>query len=316
MYNIPMKKIIIAGVILVGVFLFILLLILFFRANSKLSSPSAHPTPAISTPLPTVTKSQGRITISGVSVKDVLSSPQATTPQGDVLIVDKPHAYQIVYLKSTNSFLISILGSPFEPIRQQAEQQFLILLDISQVQACMLSVTITTPISANPNEAGKDYPLSFCNNIKNNSLSNITPGSTKESDVIATLGQPIAVATQNEFKVLSYPVIGENTTRTNKIYLQNGTVKYVVQEIISDNSLYTDYAAKQQKKEDGVLYDQGQVGSGFNWYIFAQDGIALLANKSNGYAIEVQHFPPMSYQDYLNTTAKTFSLSQTPFEGN
>jgi len=244
----------------------------------------------------------------------MITGSKDTTPQGDAVIKTNDHKYQIVYLKNTDSILISILGSPFEATRQEAEQDLLTTLDISKADACRLSVTINTTISANPDEAGVDYSLSFCNNTATTTLAGIIVNKTSEKEVIDKLGQPAKSETNGQFHILYFPV--GNTTRMNRIYTVNGTVQFVVEEILNNNTLYTDYTAQKQKKEDGVLYDPQQGGSGFNWYVFAGDGIAFLANQQAGYAISVQHFPPMSYQDYLNTVAKTFNLSQTPLEGN
>ncbi len=119
--------------------------------------PAPSQQPIIS---PVVTPQQGNQ--NSVIINNIFAHPLAETPQGDVLFVNQPDQYQIVYLSQFNKFHISITGSPFDLYRQQAEQAFIKSLGITQSEACMLDVEATTPISINPNNAGISYPLSFC----------------------------------------------------------------------------------------------------------------------------------------------------------
>lgn len=102
-----------------------------------------------------------RITVSGVSVKNPRSSVVLENEQGDI-VFNKSEGFEIVYLPRFKQFLISITAPPFDENVLAAEQEFLGSLGISEAEACKLNVVITTPQSANPNEAGKDYGLSFC----------------------------------------------------------------------------------------------------------------------------------------------------------
>lgn len=77
------------------------------------------------------------------------------------LLVEDPQ-YQIIYQKSNDTFIISINNSPFEEIRKEAEENFLSLIKTDKSIACQFKVRITTPAFANPELAGKNFPLSFC----------------------------------------------------------------------------------------------------------------------------------------------------------
>lgn len=103
----------------------------------------------------------GRIMVSGISVKNPRSSVVMENEQGDV-VFSKSNGFEIVYLPTFKQFLISITAPPFNENVSAAEQEFLDRLGISEAEACKLNVVITTPQSANPNEAGKNYGLSFC----------------------------------------------------------------------------------------------------------------------------------------------------------
>lgn len=93
--------------------------------------------------------------------KNALSNPVETNSRGGALIVNRP-TYQIVYQKDFDRFLISVTGSPFEEVRQEAEQEFLSIAKTNKSVACQLNVVVGTPYFANPGLAGQEFPLSFC----------------------------------------------------------------------------------------------------------------------------------------------------------
>jgi len=51
-------------------------------------------------------------------------------------------------------------------MKLEVEKRFIELLDISEAEACKLDVIITTPQFVNPEFAGEEYYLSFCNTQK------------------------------------------------------------------------------------------------------------------------------------------------------
>lgn len=139
----------------------VLIALVTFRFSSKELPQS--PSIILPTPLPiTVPIPTGKtIEVSGVTVKNPYISPVEIDPKGDSLMQKDP-VYSLVYLKPFEEFIISITASPFEENRKKAEQAFLLRMGVTQEDACKLKVTITTPLSINPNEAGNKYPLSFC----------------------------------------------------------------------------------------------------------------------------------------------------------
>lgn len=74
----------------------------------------------------------------------------------------KRQQYDITFFPQTNEYLITILGSPFDVVRKEAEKAFLEKLKITSEAACLLKVTIGTPPFANREESKKTYSLSFC----------------------------------------------------------------------------------------------------------------------------------------------------------
>ncbi|MBI2573951.1 MAG: hypothetical protein HYV78_00965 [Candidatus Wildermuthbacteria bacterium] len=101
----------------------------------------------------------------------IIDNSNVRYERGDSVVVDKDaeeyqlvktSGYSIVYQKKFDLFIISITGTPFAQIKEQAEQDFLALTESSPQTACRLKVKISTPLYANPEFAGKNFPLSFC----------------------------------------------------------------------------------------------------------------------------------------------------------
>jgi hypothetical protein len=95
-------------------------------------------------------------------IKEKIEKEAEQLPNTSDYIVKETKDYGIAYFDNDNAFLITIFASPFEEKRTIAEDAFLESLDITQEEACNLTVYITTTMHANPNEASKDHYLSFC----------------------------------------------------------------------------------------------------------------------------------------------------------
>lgn len=116
----------------------------------------------IPTPTPVSQSSTFEKTVvRGINVNVFLSPTPSLDPAGLPLVVETD-TYRIIYHPEDESFAITILASPFVTIQKQAEQQLLSLLGVSQQQACLLQVTISSPSKINPDYTGKIVGLSFC----------------------------------------------------------------------------------------------------------------------------------------------------------
>lgn len=121
------------------------------------------PTGVLPTASPTFPKPIGpTIPISDVNVNNFYNLNPTINERGDVTFIDRQN-FQILYFSKEKEFLISILGSPFETNRQEAEKEFLKQLALTEEKACLLTVNISTPSFVNPDESGQNYKLSFCN---------------------------------------------------------------------------------------------------------------------------------------------------------
>lgn len=151
-----MKKILI-------LFLLACIVVFVWMILGMISNKNLRPTvPVVATPTPYPVSAK-RITVSGVEMNDFFASPKRIDSKGDVAF-EETQDYQLVYIKPFNYFIVSVLGSPFEEARSKAEIAFLNSLGVSKEDACKLDVVVNTPSFANPDFAGKDYPLSFCIN--------------------------------------------------------------------------------------------------------------------------------------------------------
>lgn len=88
--------------------------------------------------------------------------PVAVDKEAEEYRLVETNEYSIVYQKKFDVFIISVTGTPFEQVREKAEQEFLSLTQSTERTACRLNVKIGTPFFANPDLAGKNFPLSFC----------------------------------------------------------------------------------------------------------------------------------------------------------
>lgn len=94
----------------------------------------------------------------------------ATTPQTNLQsttyvppqeIINNPN-YEIIYTEYNQLYLISILGSPFEQLRLEAEQAFLKQLSLTSDQACTKKILISQPFFVEQKVQPEYTKLSFC----------------------------------------------------------------------------------------------------------------------------------------------------------
>lgn len=102
-----------------------------------------------------------KITVGDQEINNIYNLAVTTNKYGDVVYSETPD-YQQTYFYADQYFNITVLTSPFTEGRKVAEEQFLRSTGITQEQACKLDVRVGTIYDVNPNEAGTDYKLSFC----------------------------------------------------------------------------------------------------------------------------------------------------------
>ncbi len=94
-----------------------------------------------------------------------LPAPTLIPPTGEAFkndFTDPENRFIINSFPQKNLYRITITKSPFETNRQLAENKFLEITGFNQQKACSEQVLIGTLSKVNPDQAGKDIPLSFC----------------------------------------------------------------------------------------------------------------------------------------------------------
>lgn len=163
-------------ILIFGIFIIIVIIIVFLLLGKIKNLPSQNYRPSSALPVtvyisPVATKPQPteyssveeKMEIKGIKVNNVYKNPIILNRKNDVTFF-KNDKYEFVYLPYYQVFIITIVGSPFQMYIKPAEEEFIKALGISKEQACKLNVELGTVVFANPDYAGKTYPLSFCRN--------------------------------------------------------------------------------------------------------------------------------------------------------
>jgi hypothetical protein len=160
--------------IFIGIFVFSILAIgmflwFFFGFSSKVRTSSDSGVTAFTTssdalvpvyqaptsPTITLGTSQGSVVVDNF-YKTALGAKEA------FVVLAQNDNYEIGYDTDSSGFYLDIKQSPFGINLASAETDFLKLLNINQIDACKLTVVVTTESIASSSLSGKLSPLSFC----------------------------------------------------------------------------------------------------------------------------------------------------------
>lgn len=94
-------------------------------------------------------------------INNFIETSKKLNAAGDMLL-EQTDEYQITYLNIFKTFLITISKTPFEENKTKAENKLLEILGVDKETMCRFDVVITTPHFVDPEHAGKNYALSFC----------------------------------------------------------------------------------------------------------------------------------------------------------
>jgi hypothetical protein len=96
-----------------------------------------------------------------LQIEDITSNP-VVSYDGDVVVFVENDDFSLIYYERSDHFLITLLGEDNYPFtRVFAEETFLRKLNITQAQACSLSVDVVIPPYIDFDREGS-YGLSFC----------------------------------------------------------------------------------------------------------------------------------------------------------
>jgi len=103
----------------------------------------------------------GKIIIKGVEVNNFFTSAKKINNSGDIEL-SKNSDYSIQYYPVLNSFLITIVGVPFEETKTEAEEDFLKILGVKPQIACQLTINISASPTIYPELTGDYFKPYFC----------------------------------------------------------------------------------------------------------------------------------------------------------
>jgi hypothetical protein len=150
-----------------------------------------------------------------------------------------------------------------------------------------------TPTSTQPDSAAQ----AAC-------LAGIFPGTTSRDEVVALLGEPLAVEPEGDLEILLYasPLRGQ----FNSIVIQNQVVALVSIMVSEDNPLAWS-AVKAQYGEPA----QTTYSNYLQWsmtYIYPDQGLAFVAAQAPDVVFIQECFVPMPLEDYMNSWGKSLPV--------
>jgi hypothetical protein len=168
------KKVIVVGAIIIVVIGTIVVLFLVRGNASNSGTPGGVSTTTTGTlpitvvtstpvtPAPTSSVITFGTAEGSVTTTNFYQNAALITQDQQSVVIKNEADYSITYNVADSSFIISILSTPLEAARQEAEAAFLSSLGISQQDACKLTVYEAVPIGVSDEYPGESFPLSFC----------------------------------------------------------------------------------------------------------------------------------------------------------
>ena|SRR5579883_1631954 len=129
-----------------------------------------------------------------------------------------------------------------------------------------------------------------------------------QDQITGSLASPSSETTQGKYSVLTFSQPDSNTV----LYTQGQKAAYVEKSQSAENTTYTDFKNAHPGVSEYTLYDpKGLSQAGFEWRVFPDQGIAYLTNVQSGFVMTTLYFVPTSYESFLSTAGKDFSLQKT-----
>ena len=105
----------------------------------------------------------GNVTIANIANKTQGFSPGVGMYQFTGSQQADPRPYSLLFNANNSSFAISLDSPPFDLARSRASYDFLELLEITQQEACRLNVYVSVTAAQDPELAGQNLGLEYCN---------------------------------------------------------------------------------------------------------------------------------------------------------
>ena len=134
----------------------------------------------------------------------------------------------------------------------------------------------------------------------------LVPGQSTKNEIEKKLGQPSETSLQDGKELLRYP--SSNQFRKDTLVLENNQLSLVKEEVINkEKGNLKDYLQRFGKPD---LEGYGPYSeAGFKVYVFAKDGVAVVANPVDGTIIQMWYFKPTTLTVFKSTIGQGISDS-------
>jgi len=139
-------------------------------------------------------------------------------------------------------------------------------------------------------------------------LAGITPGTTKQTEVVALLGEPLAAEPDGEYETLLYA--SPLPRQYNSIIVQNQVVVLVSVVLDEVNPLALSAILAQYGEPAHTTYSNYLQGS--MTYIYPDKGLVFVASSEVNAVFIRQCFVPMELEEYMNSWGSSLP-SEDPF---
>ena len=177
-----------------------------------------------------------------------------------------------------------------------------IFLGVTMLASAMLGCTLSGKAN------GTTSPSQPGGSSGGTCLAGILPGKTTREEVVALLGEPVAVETDGSLETLLYAssIYGQ----FNSVVIQDNLVRLVSAASSVDDPPAWSAIKKQYGEPAHTTYSNYQQGS--MTYIYPDWGLAFIASQAPDLVYIQECFIPITLDEYMNTWGKLLPI-EDPF---
>lgn len=136
----------------------------------------------------------------------------------------------------------------------------------------------------------------------------VVPGETTTTDLYKTLGAPQSQRQVGDQTLLEYPRVG--AARPNEVVIENNTVGLIKEKVSARN---ISEFKRLYGEPSGDFWGPYQE-SGFKVFVYAKQGVAVVASLGDGALAEIWYFQPTTLNLFLSTWGKDLTVEHTKEE--
>ncbi|HBL52191.1 MAG: hypothetical protein A3D24_00525 [Candidatus Blackburnbacteria bacterium RIFCSPHIGHO2_02_FULL_39_13] len=170
-----------------------------------------------------------------------------------------------------------------------------VIISLAFVASILVAIKILVPAPTTVSSTPSPIP-------KAQSWNGVVPGQTTIQNLPESIGK--SEATLNQNGQTTYEVERKGGGPPHEVITQNNTVELVKDRVLSGNisTFKNNYG-----EPEGEYFGEHQ-SVGFKTYVWAKDGVAVVAHEKEGVIFEVWYFQPTTLQVFLSTWGKGLSI--------